>query len=1585
MANGADGSIIIDTQLDSTGFQRGSKRMQDAIRSLNTSMAQSGTNMAGAVQSMNSALQNMGNAAQTTGSKIAKNMGSNQFDSALSAVQKSVGSLVGQLTRLSDAERVGVSSGAGMTRFTINVEKAREALNSLSQKMLDLGNQQVNTVQYEKLQAEFEHLDKIMEGLYKKQEMFEALGVSVDSKQYDRLAYQIDTVGEKYDAVVAKLREMRESGGMATQGMDSAAYQSIAQQLSEMAGQLQHFEQVSAGFGQQMQAGSQQAEEGLSSLEGEIKHTPPHVFSASRALSGFGSILKTIGSTALSAVSNLARLSFRTLVSGAKNASSGIKGLIGALKNLRGGSKQSIVTSNGLVKALFGVKRMLLSRIKRTFISTLFNSLKTGMQSFAKYSSSFNTAMSSMKNSMTGFSGNLAVFAGNLISAIAPAISTILDLLSKAMSYINAFFALLSGKSTYTVAKKGTDDYAKSLKSAGGAAKDLKAQVYGFDELNKEQDSSGGGGSGASSTGFAEKSISSIPGYLLDLMNAIKEAFATQEFEKVGALVAAELNRVVTSIDKWINDVFRPAGEKWAAIVARILNGFVDAFDFYNLGKTVADGLSAIFSIFDTFLVTFNWSRLAEQFANGLNGVFQNLEWDTIGRTIGHGLQAISTVITGTLAGIDWIALGTGVSNGLNNVFATVDFQTIGQQTATAINGILEGIHSLIETADYTGWATRFGSGINAILTGIDWNMLGSDIGDGFGMIVSTLLSSINAIQWNELGTMLGNGANSMVNAVPWTEMAVSTGEGVNGIVSGISNAITTFDWINLGESFARYCNTIIDTVDWGQIGQMLGDAVEGLYDFIIGGIAAINWAELGTQLANSVDSIFQAIDWGLAGTQLSDALKGLLDGINQFLVNTNWQQIGNDVAQFLGGIDWNGLFQALCEGIGHALVGIGEFIWGLIETAWASVETWWSEQLNLSGGNVIDALLNGIINALTGLADWIDQNIITPFLTSIGLLDPELLAYGGEAIGNFVKGIGDGVADAVEKVTGYFRMVFDSIADVFSDIGDIASNIWTGFKNGIASGVESAKSWVSEKFNGILNGIKGVFGIHSPSTEMKSVGENVQAGFEEGITSKENSVLESVKSVFSGIWNAIKNIFGVKSSTSSSKEAKQAGSDLMDGIKSGIESGEKSMKKTAQDAAKSALEAIRDALGISGNSGPAKATQDYGEGIVLGLAEGVKIKSTASTFSSSTKTALDAVKSALRSALGMSGDSAPANSIKSFGEGIVYGIRDGLKNSATATTFSVAIESVKTAVISALTTALSISGTSARITEAIGEAIVLGIRNGITDASGSGVFNSAAETIKNTIMSALNSSINSSGFSSIGGTISSGIANGIRSGSSSVSSAVTSVINGAVSKANSAASQIGTNVSAGVSTGVSSSSGSMLSSISNSVKSMISTAKNVLGIKSPSKVFAEIGQYTVAGLVKGIDENEKLATRATSELSERMIAAADAIAKMSGLRTPTISTGSFAPYKTRVLDSDTIPVQDETRSGNSGIENTGAESVNSLIQEYKDQSFDTRLMLREIIDAILGLNLTVDGESLTRKITQIQKTQERNFGGAYA
>ena len=56
MANGADGSIIIDTSLDNTGFQRGSKRMNSALNSLMGTMNRIGKSMAGAMKAPSSTL-----------------------------------------------------------------------------------------------------------------------------------------------------------------------------------------------------------------------------------------------------------------------------------------------------------------------------------------------------------------------------------------------------------------------------------------------------------------------------------------------------------------------------------------------------------------------------------------------------------------------------------------------------------------------------------------------------------------------------------------------------------------------------------------------------------------------------------------------------------------------------------------------------------------------------------------------------------------------------------------------------------------------------------------------------------------------------------------------------------------------------------------------------------------------------------------------------------------------------------------------------------------------------------------------------------------------------------------------------------------------------------------------------------------------------------------------------------------------------------------------------------------------------------------------------------------------------------------
>ena len=66
-----------------------------------------------------------------------------------------------------------------------------------------------------------------------------------------------------------------------------------------------------------------------------------------------------------------------------------------------------------------------------------------------------------------------------------------------------------------------------------------------------------------------------------------------------------------------------------------------------------------------------------------------------------------------------------------------------------------------------------------------------------------------------------------------------------------------------------------------------------------------------------------------------------------------------------------------------------------------------------------------------------------------------------------------------------------------------------------------------------------------------------------------------------------------------------------------------------------------------------------------------------------------------------------------------------------------------------------------------------------------------------------------------------------------------------------------------GLARGVTSAIGNVLSAVRSGVSQVVSAAKGLLGIASPSKVFAEIGDYTMQGFAKGIEKAQGLAADA--------------------------------------------------------------------------------------------------------------------------
>lgn len=1451
MANGADGSVIIDTGLDNTGFQKGSNKLTKAIKgvvgrfnSMGKAASGSMQPIASSCQQATQAMNSTAQSAQNLDKGLSSAVSSSDFNGSMTSAQRACASLEKQLQRLSESERVGVKTGTQMTRFQINAEKARDSITQLEQEMQTLGTRQVSTPEFEQLTSQIAKAEKALFGLYDKRDIAEQMGVDQSTASWQRLQIQISNAEQILSRMERSRDAMQSNGTAYTLGAESSQYQQMAATLREMQGQLQRYEAMAAGF-DTVSGPAERSEASLKKVDKELQQKPTDAGKASNALNSFGNVLKRAASTAMKMNAALAKVAFKGIATGAKRAAAGISKFFSR-------ARDGTLTANGLVKSLTSVKRMLISRVKEKMITMLMQSMREAMTALARYSSAFNASMSSMKNAATGLGGNLAVTFGNIVNAVAPAISTIISWISKAISYLNAFFALLSGRSSVTVAKKQTDGYAESLGGAAGAAKELKKEVYGFDELNKasSSDSGGGGGGGGAGDMFEDVPIESLlPDNIQNFFNSIKAAFQAGDWQGIGVIVGNGLNVVVTAVDNWITSI-QPVAVTWSGRIAQMFNGLVLGFDWANLGSTIANGINTIFAIINTFLTTF-----------------------------------------------DWLTLGTSIGTGLNSLFADVDWALIGQTFANK------------------------------------WNVL-----------INTIYGFVTTVNWSGIGTSIATGVSNWFSTINWSGIVGSVSASINGVFTALGTAISNAEWDSMGTTISTNASALFDSIEWSTISTTIGESVAGLWTTIWTAIGEFNWTVAGESLASGVNTLFTPgteggpIDWATAGKNMSDGIKGVIDGIGTFIAEVNWQQIGTDVATFLAGIDWSDLVSSIVSGIGSALVGITDLIWGLIKPAWDDVVSFWNAEMDANGGDLIKTLLSAITTALSNIGQWCLDNIVSPLLGGI----------------ETALGLEDGT------------------------ISTIASNLWEGFKNGLSTAWTTLKDAILKPFKDMWQAVKDFFGIHSPSTEAASIGGFILEGLSGGLSAGVQAVLDVVSDVFGRIWNAIKSIFGFGSGESDeSKEAKQAGKDIMTGMSEGVTGSEDTVKTAIQNAAKNALKELRTQLGLpESGSGSSTKTNPYGEGVVSGVADGITSKGVVGTFTSAANSVANAIGSALNTALGVAGTGflgtgeKTSSKTKYAGEALVKGVVDGISEEAVKETFTGVADSLETAITSAIDSSFGINDGAASSSEMkyAGEAVAGGVNDGLEDKATSSTYSSAATKLKDALTSAFDSELgifhsSASKFEYIGQAICEGVANGISSNSGKIRTAAT-----------------------------------------NAAKAAYNAAKRTLGIASPSKVFTEIGEFTMLGMRNGIEGKQGTVFRAMENIanslsetitgspevevtSARVVSSMDAVAdKLSGIATtftaiadvlataggfhlPAVASGTVAPYKTRVA-AETAP------TGNS-------DPVAAFTTNFDETMSDQKDLLVEIIDILRKLRLVVDGDSLTRKITELQRAQERAYGGA--
>lgn len=127
-------------------------------------------------------------------------------------------------------------------------------------------------------------------------------------------------------------------------------------------------------------------------------------------------------------------------------------------------------------------------------------------------------------------------------------------------------------------------------------------------------------------------------------------------------------------------------------------------------------------------------------------------------------------------------------------------------------------------------------------------------------------------------------------------------------------------------------------------------------------------------------------------------------------------------------------------------------------------------------------------------------------------------------------------LASGIKFVTTKFKELFNTIKNLPKvqefltnlkniDFKEIGTNIIEGLKNGLKDGVTSIPKMLIDLGRSLLDAIKGVLGIHSPSREMYDVGTNTVLGFSNGIKDGASTVIDALKELGSKCIETVKNI----------------------------------------------------------------------------------------------------------------------------------------------------------------------------------------------------------------------------------------------------------------------------------------------------------------------------------------------------------------------------------------------------------------------------------------------------------------------------
>ena len=224
--------------------------------------------------------------------------------------------------------------------------------------------------------------------------------------------------------------------------------------------------------------------------------------------------------------------------------------------------------------------------------------------------------------------------------------------------------------------------------------------------------------------------------------------------------------------------------------------------------------------------------------------------------------------------------------------------------------------------------------------------------------------------------------------------------------------------------------------------------------------------------------------------------------------------------------------------------------------------------QLVMAALQIIIALANGLIQAIPQLLEAIPQ-IISNLVGAIVANLPVILSAGVQILASLVTGILGALPQIIALAPEILAALAGGIVQGIKTIIDVGGQVVDGFLKGISDAWNGMIENVKQFFSNFIDVIKGLFGIHSPSTVFADIGKNLLAGLIQGFFEDSFEFISDVLAFGGDVIGTIKGAW---------ESAKEIGSNLLTNIHNGVAEKASTLFEAAATTAQNTRERISTA-----------------------------------------------------------------------------------------------------------------------------------------------------------------------------------------------------------------------------------------------------------------------------------------------------------------------------------------------------------------------------------------------------------------------